>query len=148
MVVHNFLDDFRWLVQQLDERPMRIYELVPAAPRVVGATDAAGEGVGGVCFAPLPNSTNESPLCEAVICHSTFPPEITGCLLTRENPQRSITNGDLELTATVAHHDVIASRHGVTEATIVTLHDNFAMVMWNSKGSATAEGQGPATCLL
>ena len=75
-----------------------------------------------------------------------FPPEITGCLLTQENPQGSITNSDLELTATVVHHDVIASRQGVTEATIRTLHNNFATVMWNCKGSATSEQ--PAAYLL
>ena len=145
-LVHNFLDDFQWLVQHLAECSMRICELVPAAPNIVGATNAAGEGMGGMCFAPLPNSTDKSPLHEALTWRSTFPPEIMGCLLTHENPHGFITNSDLELTATVAHHNVIASRHGVVEATIATLHNNFAMVMWNCKGSATAKG--PAACLL
>ena len=68
------------------------------------------------------------------------------CLLTWENPQGSITNSDLELTAAVAHHNMIASQCRVAETTIATLHDNFATVMWNIKGSATAEG--PVAYLL
>ena len=56
-LVHDFLDDFRWLVQHLKERLMRIYELVPAASNVVGATNAAGEGMGGMHFVPLPKPT-------------------------------------------------------------------------------------------
>ena len=88
---------------------MWIYKLVPAAPSIVGATDAVVEGMGGVHFVPLPNSTNKSPLYDSVIWCSTFPPEITGCLLTQENPQGSITKSDLELMATVAHHNMIAS---------------------------------------
>ena len=145
-LVHNFLDDFCWLVQHLEDRPMHIYELVPTEPSIVGATNAAGEGMGSVYFVPLPHSTDASPMYEAVLWRLTFPTKITTCLLMQQNPHGSITNSDLELTATVVHHDVIAAQCGVAEATIATLHDNVAAVMWNRKGSATTEG--PTAYLL
>ena len=75
-----------------------------------------------------------------------FPPEVTERLITWENPHGEITNSDLELAATIAHHDMIAANQGVAETTLATLHDNIATVMWNRKGSATTEG--PAAYLL
>ena len=88
---------------------MCICKLIPSAPSIVGATNAVGEGMGGMHFVPLPNSTDQSLMYEAFLWHTTFPPEVTECLLTQENPKGSITNGDLELTVTMAYHDVIAS---------------------------------------
>ena len=123
-----------------------MHELVPSTPSIVGSTDTAGKGVGGVHFAPLPTSTNKHPLHNLHTWWSTFLTNVVDCLITQENPKGSITNSDLELTVMVAHHNVITSQHRATEASISTLHDNFAAVMWNSKRSAATEG--PAAHLL
>jgi hypothetical protein len=48
--VHAFLDDFRWLAQDLTSRPTRLAEILPQEPAAVGAVDAAGAGMGGVWF--------------------------------------------------------------------------------------------------
>ena len=49
-VVHTFLDDFRWLAQDLASRPTRLAEILPQEPSAIGAVDAAGTGMGGVWF--------------------------------------------------------------------------------------------------
>jgi hypothetical protein len=54
--VHSVLHDFRWLASDLSRHPTRIAELVPASlPATLGAQDAAGSGMGGVHFVPLPS---------------------------------------------------------------------------------------------
>ena len=50
--VHGVLQDFRWLAKDISNRPTRIAELVPSDPKVVGACDAAGTGMGGIFFVP------------------------------------------------------------------------------------------------
>jgi hypothetical protein len=48
--VHAFLNDFRWLAQDLTSRPTRLNEFLPQDPNAVGAVDAAGTGMGGVWY--------------------------------------------------------------------------------------------------
>ena len=145
-LVHDFLDDFRWIVANLAARPTRIYEVIPTEPLIIGATDASGWGMGGVFFWPTPNSTEDAPDYEAYVRRSPFSEDIRKRLVSWTNPHGSITNSDLELAATIAQNDVIAHTHGIAEATIANAHDNVAAMMWNRKGSATTAG--PAAYLL
>ena len=46
--LHHFLDDMRWLLSNLADRPTRFRELVPTAPVIIGAHDASKRGMGGV----------------------------------------------------------------------------------------------------
>ena len=49
--LHEFLDDFWWLAQDLDSRPTRIAELIQDQESVTnGAYDATTTGMGGVHF--------------------------------------------------------------------------------------------------
>ena len=145
-MVHDFLDDFRWLFQNLDQRPTRIYEVVPTEPQIVGATDASGLGMGGIFFVPTSTSTEDKPDYESYLWRVPFPDDIRACLVTFENPNGTITNSDLEMAATVGHNDVVAHKYNVAEITVQTGHDNVAALMWNRKGSTTTEG--PAAYLL
>ena len=45
---HDAIEDFRWLAEDISNRPTRIAEVVPEVPAVVGTSDAAGAGMGGV----------------------------------------------------------------------------------------------------
>ena len=145
-LVHDFLDDFRWVARSLQQRPTRIFEIVPTAPRIIGATDAAGHGMGGVFFVPHPDSEVDDPIYESYVWRHPFSTDISDALISPDNPGGTISNSDLELAATIAHHDVIAHEFDVREATISTLHDNTPTVYWNRKGSASTEG--PAAYLL
>ena len=139
-MMHDFLDDFRWLVRHLHHRPARIYTLFPGLANTVGATDASGFGLGGVFFVA------RATAYDAYVWRDTFPASVTEHLVSETNPTGQITNSDLELAATVGHHDVVAHTVNVTEATIGTLHDNTPAVYWNRKGSASTTG--PAAYLL
>ena len=145
-LVHDFLDDFRWIAASLQTRPTRIFEIVPTAPTIIGATDAAGYGMGGVFFVPHPDSRDDLPLYESFVWRCPFPTEVSDALVSTTRPEGTISNSDLELAATIAHHDVIAHEFDVRETTIATLHDNTPTVYWNRKGSASTEG--PAAYLL
>ena len=145
-MVHDFLEDFRWIASTLDTRPTRIYELVPTSPHIIGTTDASGVGMGGTFFIPTPWSTPLNPDYYPFVWRATFPDTIQQRLITLDNPNGSITNSDLELAGTVAHHDVIASKLDAAELTIGTAHDNYAAVIWNRKGSTSTTG--PAAYLL
>ena len=48
--IHDALDAFPRLAQDLTERPTHLQELVPIPASCAGAVDACGVGVGGVVF--------------------------------------------------------------------------------------------------
>jgi hypothetical protein len=80
--VHGALGDFRWLASDLERRPTRIVELIPTRqPATIGAQDAAGSGMGGVHFVPLPDGT-----IQPLLWRSPFKPRITNQLVTFANP--------------------------------------------------------------
>ena len=138
---HGFLNDFRWLAQDLSARPTRIAELIPTKPSVVGACDAAGTGMGGVFFVPSHDGS-----IQPYLWRHAFPQAVQSQLVSFSQPNGSITNSDLELCGNVAHHDVIAQLADVRERTIWTGSDNTANVYWQRKGSTTTTG--PAAYLL
>ena len=131
--VHDFLADFRWLARDLGQRPTRIAELTPQPESTLGACDAAGSGMGGVHFVPTPSGAAIQPL----LWRAPFPPQVVLQLITHSNPTGTITNSDLELAGTIAHHDVLAHYADVRERTTHNLHDNTPAVFWQRKGSTT-----------
>ena len=50
--LHDFLEDIRWVVRDLQHRPTRLRELVDTPVAAIGASDAAAPGMGGVIFVP------------------------------------------------------------------------------------------------
>ena len=48
---HAAISDFKYLANDIVNRPTRIAELIPLHPSVIGAHDASGKGAGGVFFA-------------------------------------------------------------------------------------------------
>jgi hypothetical protein len=143
--VHDTLEDLRWLAGDLTVRPTRLFEIVPQSrAEILTATDACGYGMGGVGFVASPSlqirdthpgdpSTNITP----VLWRSRFPADVTSKLVSFKNPQGSITNSDLELGATIVHHDVLAQHYDIRERTISTGCDNTPAVSWQRKGSTT-----------
>ena len=139
-MVHQFLDDFRHLSETLGDRPTRIAELIPQDPSVIGTTDASGQGMGGVAFLNTPLGLRP------ILWRHRYPKHIQSRLITFDNPRGSLSIGDLELSATVCHHDVITTAVDAREHTIHSFHDNTAAQLWQRKGSATTTG--PAAALL
>lgn len=163
--VHDCLDDFRHLHDDICGRPTRLFEIVAQdTPEVLGATDACGYGIGGVAF---PNGTahqrhhlhcdsaSSSGMRHASLTQGTLAPvvwqyqlpaDITARLITHQNPHGTITNSDLELLATVVHKDVLAHAFDIRERTIATGTDNTPALAWQGKGSTSTTG--PVAYLL
>jgi hypothetical protein len=114
----------------------RIAELILAGtPATIGAQDAAGTGMGGVHFVPLPDGTI-APL----LWQSPFPPAVQARLVAYANSDGTITNSDLELAASVAQHEVLVTQVDAREATIHNFSDNIAKVFWQRKGAVPNSG--------
>jgi hypothetical protein len=140
--VHAILRDFRSLARDLKNRPSHIAELIQAdTPATIGAQDAAGTGMGGVHFVPLPDGTI-APL----LWRSPFPPAVQTRLVSFSNPGGTITNSDLELAASVAQHKFLVTQVDAREATIHNFSDNTATVFWQRKGAVS--NSGPTARLL
>ena len=97
--VHDALHDFRWLHHNISHRPTRIAEVIPLQPCALGYHDASGRGAGGVWF-PTPDLHPREgiPPNTPLLWRLSWPPDITANLVSRANPQRKISNSDLELT--------------------------------------------------
>jgi len=94
-------------------------------PHTHGACDAAGLGLGVVYFVP-DSENNVIPLQ----WREPFPDWVTNWLVSFANPDRDITNSDLELTGSVAHNDILAQAAGAREKTTHNSYDNMATVYW------------------
>jgi hypothetical protein len=130
--VHDFLDDFRCLAATLHERPTKITKLLPQAPSTIVTRDAAKDSMGGVNFLPNPNGT-----MKPVLWRHRFSEDIVARLVTDANPTGDLTISDLELAATVAHHDVLVQAIDLQERTNNNLHDNTAAIYWQREVSTT-----------
>jgi hypothetical protein len=135
--VHDALDDIRHLATDLTERPTHLREIIPQAPTITGACDAAKAGMGGVLF-----GTAAGP----VLWRAPFPADIRAAVVATDNPSGAITNSDLELAGTVAQHDIAAQLGTIRNRTIGTLTDNTPALAWQRKGSTTTTG--PAAYIL
>jgi hypothetical protein len=130
------------LASDLGERPTRVAELIPSAiPATVGAQDAAGPGMGGVNFVPLPNGS-----IQPMLWRSPFLLEVQRRLVSFDKPAGTITNSNLELATSVDQHDVLTSNVDAREATIHNFSDNTPTVLWQRK--VAVSNSGPNAQLL
>ena len=100
---------------------MRLVEVVPDYPSVIGSVDATKLGMGGILFTP-----GHPP----ALWHATFPPDIQECivLFDIDNPSGDLTNSNLEQASILAQADMVASLYDLWELTLLTLNDNSATI--------------------
>ena len=132
--------DFTAIADSLRHRPTRLQELVPGEPTFLGASNASSVGMGGIWFSADPT---HSP----ILWRQRFPSTVTSALVTATNPRGPISISDLELTAMIAHKDVLTAQHDMAEHTLWMATDNVAAVSWSNKGSATSVGPRAAYLL-
>ena len=118
------------LAKQLIDDPARtsLYELVPGTPYITGASDASGEGMGGVFFAPSHPPT---------VWRTMFPTDVQENMVSRDNPHGKTSICDLEMAGVLTQQAAIASIAPVRHETIHHYCDNMAAVAWTQKGSTT-----------
>ena len=133
--VRDMAADFKVLADSLQQRPTRLPELYPRTPQFLGASDASRQGMGGVWFHTAPSADFPPTLWRVA-----FPATVHSALVTADNPYGTISISDLELTALIAHKDVLAQNTAVAEHTLWLATDNMAALSWSSKGSSTSFG--------
>jgi hypothetical protein len=159
---HDALDNFRWLRDDLQNRPTRLSELVPMTPTVVGTHDASGTGAGGVWLprphtilrsVPLQIVTKSNTLTTVIssslvpiVWRARFPERISQDLVSFRNPHGSITNSDLELAGGIINDEAAAQCFDIRERTTKASTDNLAMMYWHRKGSVSSNSA--TACLL
>ena len=138
--VHQALDDFRWLLKDLESRPTRLAEVVPLRPVADGHHDASGAGAGGVWWPSDQVSARRgwSP-DQPVLWRLPWPSWVSGKLVTAENPGGTISNSDLELAGGLIQLECAAQTLDVRERTIVSRGDNLNTTFWERKGNTTTD---------
>lgn len=137
--IHDDLQDFRYLLHTIRDRPTRIAEVVPLSPSVFGPHDASGQGAGGVVFpdGTLASRHNHGSPFTPIVWRWKFPPSITSQLVTATNPHGKISISDLELAGNLLQKDATVHNYDVRERTILQATDNSATMFWTRKGSTT-----------
>lgn len=89
--MNQALDDFRWILDHIANRPTRIVVLVPlllSAP--LGYHDASGVGSDGVWFPTQHLAPRDSQLRQPVLWRYLWPKEIQDALITERNPKGAL----------------------------------------------------------
>lgn len=128
---------FASLAASLRHRPTHLAEIVPQDPSILGATDAAKAGMGGVYFDHEDN---------AYLWRFPFPEDVQTNLVSTDHPAGTVTNSDLEQAGMLAQVSVIATTHDVTYATISTASDNTPAVSRVSRGAVSSDGAAAHLC--
>jgi len=159
---HRALQDFRWMRDDVSQRPTRLQELVPTTPSLIGTHDAAGPGAGGVWF-PHPSVTTRqarllllhpdghlhrvSPRRPGpVVWRMPFALPVQTQLVSADNPTGKINNSQLELVGAFLQDEVAAHCFAVRERTIKSSTDNLNTLYWHRRGSVTTTS--PTATLL
>lgn len=134
--VHAALDDFRYLHQDIANRPTRLQEIVPLDPVVVKYHDASGYAAGGVVI-PTDTAVSRNEQNNPILWRATFPEDIRKRLVSTDNPKGDITNSDLELASGVISNEAAAQNFDIRERTVHSNTDNTPTLFWLRKGSTT-----------
>ena len=148
--VHEALSDFRWLAEDVANRPTRMYELVPLRPNVDGYHNTSGYMCRGVVLPgptaitrslqpqpsvarPSPNPNGDHP----IVWRMPFPKYIVDSLVSWTNPWGTVNNSELELAGGAFHSDFVEQCFVSTERNTLSCTKNTAGLWWQRKGSAT-----------
>ena len=135
--LRHHIDAFASLAADLSHRPTHLAEIIPEAPKLLGTTDAAKAGMGGVYYDPDGN---------CYLWRQPFSPAVQARLVSADNPHGDITNSDLEHAGLLAQVSLMATTHDVRYATLVNGCDNTPAVSRTAKGAITSDGAGARLC--
>jgi hypothetical protein len=137
--IRHHIDDFERLATSLTERPTRLAEIVPDQPTVIGASDAAKGGMGGVFF-----GQDSRP----ILWRHAFPDDVQQELVTEDNMSGRLTNSDLEQTGILGQAMLATTHFDLREQTLATLSDNTPAISRFRKGSVTSDQAAAYLCRL
>ena len=136
-VLRDHISAFHSLAADLCHRPTHLAEIVPQEPTLLGTTDAAKAGMGGVYY---------DPQGTAYVWRAPFSPDVQARLVSAANLQGDITNSDLEHAGILTQLAIMANNHEVRYATLAIGADNTPAVSRMNKGATMTQGPGPRLC--
>ncbi len=138
--LHLALEDWHTMIQEMAKRPTHVRELTPDEPDYIGDVDACKTGVGGVWL------SGKKKLPNPVVWHLQWPKEIQDQLITKENPNGTLTINDLEMAGVLLQWLILESivpHCNLNNAHIGIFCDNRSTVSWayklHSKASIIAQ---------
>ena len=135
--LRHHVNAFASLAASLCHRPTHLAEIVPQEPTLLGATDAAKMGMGGVYF----DSTGRS-----IVWRFPFPQHIQDRLVSTNNMSGTITNSDLEQAGLLGQVALMATTHDIRYATLANCCDNTPAVSRIRKGAVSSDGPASFLC--
>ena len=137
--LREHISDFARLSADLCARPTYLAEIVPQEPTLLGATDAAKAGMGGVFF-----DADGQPF----VWRQPFSQEVQDNLVSSDNPKGAITNSDLEQAGLIGQADVMCHSHDTRYATLSNRSDNTPAVGRFKKGAVSCDTAAAYLCRL
>jgi hypothetical protein len=131
------LHTFAALTASLSHRPTHLAEVVPQIPSLVGTTDAAKAGMGGVYF---------DAHGQGYVWLHPFPKEVQSRLVSTENPAGTVTNSDLEQAGLLAQVSLMACQQDLRYTTVSNASDNTPAVARINKGAVSSDGPAAHLC--
>ena len=137
--LRKHIQAFASLAASLSHRPTHLAEIVPQLPSLLGATDAAKMGMGGVFF----DHTGQG-----YVWRYPFPDDIQANLVSTDNLSGTVTNSDLEQAGLIGQLCVMSDHFHVRYSTIVNGTDNTPAVSRVAKGAVTGSEIAANLCHL
>jgi hypothetical protein len=137
--LRHHINAFASLAASLSSRPTYLAELVEQEPTLLGATDAAKQGLGGIYY-----DSSGTPY----VWRFPLPAEVQARLVSADNPSGSVTNSDTEHAALIAQTDIMAMNHDVAYVTLANGTDNTPANSRVVKGSLSSDGPAANLCNL
>ena len=131
------IDAFAALAADLSSRPTHLAELVPEEPMLMGTTDAAKAGMGGVYYGPDGG---------CYVWRHPFSPDVQQQLVSADNLSGRITNSDLEQAGLLAQASLMCTTHDTRYATLANGCDNTPTVGRTDKGAVASDGPAAYLC--
>ncbi len=135
--LRSHIDAFASLAASLGNRPTHFAELVSQDPSLLGATDAAKAGMGGVFFDAFGN-------CYA--WQFAFPEHVQKRMISFDNLKGDITNSDMEHCGMLAQATLMADIGDYKYATFVTATDNTPALSRVTKGAVSNDRAAANLC--
>ena len=147
--VHAALSDFRWIVEDIVNRPTHIYELVPLYQPLMDITTHPARYVResyywdpllclGKCRHILALTSLPRPSISLAHCMAfPFLPDVLADLVSWSNTAGGTTHLDLEMDSSVQQHNGVTNCFYVQQRTVLSRTENMVTMWWQRKGSAT-----------
>ena len=124
---HHKLSDWKALALQAASRTTHLTEIVHREPTHLGFCDASGLGSGGVWI-------NLARTGQNIVWQHPWNPDIIESLVSSTNPQGTITNSDLELSALVLQDSTLLDTVSISRMTAPhSGSDNTPNVSWSTR---------------